>query len=473
MLKGVHEDYQLAHSSMRNDIFTLEWALRSVSNIPDRKNTSQSVIRSKWNDDTARKCFEALTGLANYPSIRDLVITTKRVGYTISCPQSNILEFRDVPNWMGYDDQKSRIMSQYIQYERLQNNLQNINSDLNKFSIAHTFAHEDYPFGINGRDFTSDDFWGIWDCLVKLCVKSIEINSKIHTTGGKAHTSHTKNLLILRTKKGIINEICNHTNITKKIVSKVIDWLSFNSETPKKLTLFHCPIIDFNNNLFLILPHAVLLSYPPTSYSRLLAHHEKKTFDSYSLAIEKKKLNQIENNISSNQKVIKTRVMLGTESNRTEIDLVEYDKKNRIICIVQAKFFIAPDSVAEVDNANRQIQKAVEQLEKNKKNIESSSCDSLFTQLFNVSSIKDIQFEYFLLSSNFSGSDFLSIPLWIKTMLSEFCLISKFHKKPLIEIWHDFKKTWDSLDEEAKKARIENIELNMAGYKIIAPGFKP
>ena len=154
----------------------------------------------------------------------------------------------------------------------------------------------------------------------------------------------------------------------------------------------------------------------------------------------------------------------------TELDLVEYDKQRFTLSIVQAKLTIPPDSVSEVDSVNKVILEAVGQLNNNKKLIEKNNNKQILLNQIGVLSKNHIDIKYFLLTTSFTGSDFLSIPEWINVMPIEFCLRPESKGKPLNSIHRHFKELWDSLNGYVNSSRaVEEFELG--GYKIISPGF--
>jgi len=465
-LVGIAQNISQLHMKVREDLFTLEWSLRCLQKLPDETNTSELEIRKKWNDKVAEQCMNNLEEFSKYYMLRDLVICTKRRGYSVSCPDHNTIEFVDAPNWQGHKDQKSRYISQLIEED---NSFRERVTRINDFSLEGTLLDEKFPHDLDTSEFSSNEFWKVWNYLSNLCARSIANHYKPRKKG---RHYHTKMLTIIKSKKALVSEIYQRTGIGKSVVSRVISWLSFNTNTPRKFSLFHCPIIEINNKSYLILPHAVVFASPSTVFLRLLAHYDKRAYDSASSMLEKNKLNKIKSHLISGDRPIKTGIKLDLDGRDVELDLAEYDKNSSILSIVQAKFFIPPDTVSEVDSANEVILEAVEQLKINKKLAESNEKLDVLFQKIGISSNKNIEIKYFLLPTGFTGSDYLDIPDWIHVIPAEFCLLSKYKGQSLVSIWQEYKKIWNSLDESAKSSYVERNSFNLAGWKFVAPTFR-
>lgn len=289
------------HQRMREDIFALEWGIRSLQNLPDIKNTTATALRKKWSDKIIRKCQEYLKSLSNYSKLRDLTVCAKRGGYEVSNPEPEVIIFKDVPEWLGKNDHKCHLISDKIEKDRTMNIDQ---FNLKGFSLDKTYAFQDFPHNLRSSMFHSSAFWSILSFLHKLCIDKIIADSRTFKPGSRVRTSHTKNLTIIRTKKGLSADIANNTGLEKNVVNTILRWLLFNSETLRKFSLFHCPLIDINQRLVLIIPHSVIIGFPPTSFLRLLAHYDKRSFDSASSRMEKERLNQIIDHIGSEDLII-------------------------------------------------------------------------------------------------------------------------------------------------------------------------
>lgn len=61
------------HVHIREDVFALEWALRSLR-LPDLELIRIDKLRRKYKDEVANKANRTLAALANYSQIRDLII---------------------------------------------------------------------------------------------------------------------------------------------------------------------------------------------------------------------------------------------------------------------------------------------------------------------------------------------------------------------------------------------------------------
>ena len=447
-----------AHALVREDIFAFEWALRSLT-LPSNEYFQMRKLRNSWSNEIASKCHEFLIDLSNYYHIRDLVICAKRGGYIVETPKPNVIVFKNTEQWIGERDFKSRLIGQYIE-EGHKLDL----SELNKsgFDLSQTHLYNDFPHGLMTSLFSSSDFWKAWNYLFVFCANSIFESCKLHKDGEVCMTSHTKELTILITKKNLIEQIHQNTKIPKEVVGAMLDWIIFNSRTERKFSLFHCPVIEINKKFVLIAPHVAIM------FLRLLAHYDKNSLNQASSTLEKKTLNRLKRHIEGENTIVRIGLKI---DRKTEIDIVEYNEYTSTLCVGQAKLTIRSDSVSEVDSANKTLEQGLEQLKKNKKLFEDNveSIDLLFEKI-GVKRKANIEFKYFLLPTSFTGSDFLEIPDWVRTMPVEFCLRPQCKGKSLCSIWGDYKELWDSFNNKVESSQIEN-EFELAGFKIVFPGF--
>ena len=283
-------------------------------------------------------------------------------------------------------------------------------------------------------------------------------------------TTQTYMLPILKEKNSLITEIFRNTGMEREKVKKILSWITFNSNTPRKFTLFHCPIIDLNRSLFLVLPSTVMNSHPPTTFLRLLAHYDKKAFDSASTSMEKIHLEKIINHISGEKRILDSGMKFRVGKRETELDLVEFNPDQASLNIAQAKFFIRPDSISEVYSVNDTILKASEQIKKNKKDIENSDLLAKICSRLKIKQEKVLNVDYFIVPTSFTGSDFLEINEGIKILPEEFCLMECHKDKSLNQIWKEYQKKWNSLDDD-KNIESQKFTFELAGMRITAPGF--
>ena len=223
------------HVHIREDVFALEWALRSL-NLPDPEFILIDKLRRKYKDEIAKKANQTLAALANYSQIRDLIICANRGGYLVEAPQHNTLLFKDDPNWTGTSDIKSRLIGDRISAER------DVVSDVKspaELSLDKTSAYDDFPHNIKSSTYSASDFWSLWKWLWELCKERIVEDTSIRNYGTYAATSKTKELCILVTRKRLVDDIFNAVGIDRGIIRTFLEWLSFNSKTPRKFTLFH------------------------------------------------------------------------------------------------------------------------------------------------------------------------------------------------------------------------------------------
>lgn len=453
-----------AHVLVREDIFAFEWALRSLS-LPSDNYMLIKNLRNSWDNEIASKCHSFLSDLSNYYHLRDLIICAKRGGYIVETPKPDVIVFKNPENWQGERDFHSRLIADSISRDRAPSKEDMIAKG---FQLENTHLYEDYPKGLNASVFSSMEFWHVWNYIFCLSRDSIIDSCKLHRVGEACMTSHTKELTILITKKSLMKQIHDNTGIPKGNAWAILNWIMFNSQTNRKFSLFHCPIVEINEKFLLIAPSAMMLTYVPTAFLRLLAHHDKDCLDQASSALEKETLNKLKKHIENENVIIRIGLEL---DHKTEIDIVEYNKRDKTLCIVQAKLVISPDSVSEVDNANKTLEKGVDQLNKNKELFENNS-DALGVLLdkMGIEEETDILLKYFLLPTNFTGSDFLEIPDWINVMPIEYCLRPQCKEKSLSSILVDYKKLWDSLSSTIETSQSED-EFELCGFKIVSPGF--
>jgi len=386
----------------------------------------------------------------------------------VESPKSNCIVFTDVPEWKGHRDIKSRIIADQVSRAR---NIHLKPNSLEKFSLRQTSLFKDFPHEITTPSFSGSDYWDVWEYLFQISIDAIDESAKIHNIGKAFATSETKNLAILVPNKRLVKDICRNTQVPKEGVTKILEWMLFNSQTPRKFALFHCPLIEINEKFVMIIPHAILLAYPPATFPRLLAHYDKNVFDSEAKKFEKKMLRRLKAHLEDNGRTIVTEMKLEAGPKQEELDLVEYDKCESSLCIVQAKFTIRADSVAEVDHVNETLAEGVEQLTQTKELLETKK--ESFEEVLAKLRLPDrsiTKLDYFLMPTCFTGSDFLSIPSWIKTLPAEFCLSPDYWGMALRSIWAAYENIWNSLNDEVESSRTES-EFELAGFKIRYPGF--
>jgi len=455
------------HIQLRDDVFALEWALRSLK-LPDSECILIDKLRKKYRDEIACAASTVLDDALKYGHVRDLVICANRGGYIVEFPESNTIIFKDNPSWPGTSDIKSRLIGDRISAER--NTQCNINS-IDNLTLDKTSAYDDFPHDIQGEIYSGSDFWALWNCLFEMCKDRMVEDSAIRNNGTYAATSKTNELCILITKKRLLAHIHSTTGIEHDTIKIFLLWLSFNSETERKFTLFHCPLIEINDKFYLILPNVIMLSHVPTIFLRLLAHHDKQVYDTYSTDMEKLTLRRLKDHLGDAGRILKTNVQIDASSEPMEIDFVEFDQSNSILTICQAKLTIRADSVAEVDHSNRVLSQGVDQLRKNKETFGSDQnalielCSKLGINCEDIS-----QIQYFLLPTRFTGSDYLDIPEWVTCLPVEFCLQSKYIGKSLNSIVNAYRALWDSIDEEQTFSKDE-CTFDIGDFKITFPGF--
>jgi hypothetical protein len=497
MIKSIHEDHQVtafhigalteetfrvyamsgyvhsqtsmrAHVQLREKLFSAEWALRAIQ-LPVFQHTEIKKLRNSWNDKTAELCVKALNKLENYSNIRDLVICTKRDGYIVESVDEHTYIFKNTPDWIGTNDFKSEFISDKISMER---NKDNPLEFLKSKSLKATSLYKDFPHDIVTKTYSSNDFWRFWECLFKFCIEVIKDCLKVHNYGSYAATSHTKELTILITKKKLIDRLISETDLSITSINTFLKWLTFNSQTPKKFILFHCPLIEINDKFLMILPHSVIMTHIPTAFFRLFAHHNKTAFSSASSDIEKRTLNRLKTHLQGQGHIIKTNVKLEASIAKAEFDFVEYNESESTLCIGQAKLTIRADSVAEVDHTNKVLKEGIDQLAQNKVLCDNTSNLKMLFMKMGITPTKNVVIEYFLLPTNFTGSDFLQIPDWIKVMPVEFCLLPRFKECSIGSVWDEYKKLWDSLDEKVSSSHSSQVKFEIAGLTIFYPGLK-
>ena len=54
------QQHIIVHSQFRNDLFSLEWCLRSLPKLPDDTLTKPGQLRRRWSDKISDKCFNIL-----------------------------------------------------------------------------------------------------------------------------------------------------------------------------------------------------------------------------------------------------------------------------------------------------------------------------------------------------------------------------------------------------------------------------
>ncbi len=457
-----------AHLQMRSDIFALEWALRALS-LPQTKFTSIEKVRNSWRKPVADRAFLAIKNLAEFGTVRDLIICAKRGGYLLDTPSQGVYRFTDNPDWPGVSDIKSRLMGEIISEDR-DPLVDSVTPEA--FTLDRTSLFEDFPHDIRAATYTGSDFWLFWKHVCQMCLNRSFQDCVVHNYGTFAATTETRELGILITKRRFIDGIVVGTGLKREVVSLFLQWMMLNSHTDRKFSLFHCPFVEVNEKFLLIAPHVVLLAHAPTIFLRLLAHHDKAAYDMNCTGLEKKSLKRLKSHIEGSNRIVRTNVKLPTPQGSNEFDIVEYDCLNAILSIGQAKFTVRPDSPSDVDHVNSVIKKGANQLERDRSLLSENQANikELLSRIgAKTDNVVDIQF--FLLPTRFSGSDFLDIPSWIRVLPIEFCLRPQCKGDSLPLIWDEYRVLWDSLDQKVVSARGEE-EFKIGRFKIVCPCFR-
>ncbi len=455
-----------AHIHIREDVFAAEWALRSLQ-LPDHSYTDIRKLRNSWNNKTAAQCNKVLTDIKNYSHIRDLVICAKRGGYIVETPDDHTFIFKNTPDWNGIRDFKSKLISGTISEER---NKILVSDILAKGFIGATSLYDDFPHSLQTSNYSGADFWHLWEWLFNFSISVINEGCKIRNYGSYVATSETKELTVLITKKMMMDLLARETGLSKSVIGIFLRWLTFNSQTPKKFTLFHCPLVEINDKFLMILPHTILMAHIPTVFFRLLAQYDKTAFDSASSYLEKQTLKRLKTHLEGQGYIIKTNIKLDTPTETAELDFVEYEELSSTFSVGQAKLTVRADSVAEVDHTNEVLKKGLAQLERDKKLLcgNQSNMKLLFEKL-GVLQSDNVNIEYFLLPTCFTGSDFLQTPSWVKILPVEFCLQPQYKGHSICSVWTQYMTLWDSFDEKVVSSRSQS-EFEIAGLKISYPG---
>lgn len=456
-----------AHAYIREDLFALEWALRSLR-LPAQEFTQIERLRDSWTESIADRATILLTQLSSYCQVRDLVICTKRGGYLLDTLSENEFRFTDNPEWLGTSDAKSRLISEEASAERNAT----VTGNLETFTLEQTTLYEDFPHYIKGQLYSASDFWAVWDYLWKMCANKIVEDFDIRSYGDYVATSETRELGIIITRKKLTDAIAETTHINMSTVSTFLRWMTLNTQTPSKFTIFHCPLVEVNEKFVVIPPHALIMAHVPTVFLRHLAHNDKHLYDACSRAVEKEWLRRLQNHLQTSDRPIRIGVKLHTPDGDTEMDLVEYDKAQSLLSVAQAKLTIRSDSAAEVDHRNEMLRKGIEQLKRDRRLLEGarSNLTYLLSKL-GEETPPALTIRYFLLPTKTVPSDYVDVPSWVAVLPVEFCLRPQCTRRSLVDVYAEYKERWDSLTHAVDSSRCEE-ELEIAGFRILYPAFK-
>ena len=75
-----NDQVDFKHASIREAVFALEWALRSL-NLPDSPSITDDELRKEWNPNYMKELTDILEDISNFYNLRDLIITAKNDGY--------------------------------------------------------------------------------------------------------------------------------------------------------------------------------------------------------------------------------------------------------------------------------------------------------------------------------------------------------------------------------------------------------
>ena len=424
--------------------------------LPSNTVTREIKIRNQYHDYDAGELIPILKKFNLYCALRDLIITSKKGGYIIEKTSDNSYNFIDVPNWIGNEDRKARYFSQYVD--------NHISTYVQRHEgIESSPLERDFPKEIDCGKFNSNDFWNVYVYLWEI---SYEYKKTHYKKNAHGVTTNTEKLTIIRNISSLNREISKAKKIPYEVVSHVTDWLIFDKETNYKFSLFHCPLVKINNNLVLLSPISILTTHVPTTFLRLLAHKNKKALDSFSSQLEKEKIGELISHMQSNATTVKPGLKTKVNKKVVEIDIVEFNKENHSLSLVQAKFFIRPDTVIEVYGANETIEKAVKQLQRNKDLVENTNLLKQICDLMGISTQEIKTINYILLPTNFVGSDYVTIDKWINIIPMEFYLLPENKGKSISDVASSFKNIVATIPD---MQACTEVSFDFAGMSITCP----
>lgn len=295
-------DPTVFHHTARQVVFALQTVLQAVKGaLPPGE--FPTIYAPPFLGVGQNVADDVLVKAVDYGYVRDVYLTFKWGGYNLECPSTNLLEFRDVPNWKGHRDDAVRQISARLEEEQA-------------LAAMHVLTGSGLPFlkseyegpqTLAVPQVNLTEFLQGWSAIKQEFLDDM-------LTGAPTIASLDQIAAMLKQRAGL----------NRATAEAFIRLISFDRTASAALTIFHCPLIPVTGASYVVMILPMVLSRVTTCVNRL-AIHRGVGFDAVSKQIEAYYLDLIKRHFeTSDLKVVPT-VPYTFEGVARDIDLIAYD----------------------------------------------------------------------------------------------------------------------------------------------------
>ncbi|MGA8075696.1 MAG: hypothetical protein WB995_19630 [Candidatus Acidiferrales bacterium] len=216
----------------------------------------------------------------------------------------------------------------------------------------------DMPGTWNLGDFTLDDFKAFWKSLLALSIAQIQAHQLADGAVGTRNGAIAS--LILRLTEESLHAASSLFPISDKSWLSIAKMLVY-EPSRKYWDPYWQPIIKISDGTLLISPHLIATSSPQRNLLTLLARSAagRAVYNRLSPQKEAEQLRGLAEVFK--RFPLRTRVPVPQVGGDmlTDIDLLAFDEKNKVLLLVHAKWLMRPDTVQEVLARDEEVQTAL------------------------------------------------------------------------------------------------------------------
>lgn len=229
-----------------------------------------------------------------------------------------------------------------------------IHNELSKRTEINWVLPSEWKLG----EFTLGEFRIFWNMIrAKAYIHSI-VCMKSGVSGGAVN-----DCVIVVSPDEIVRLVKKYTSLEEVTIKALVKFLTYNEECYKKnVDVIWSPFIELNNRLLAISPNLVLTSNPERNLISLINKVNSKAYSNLSVQKEKIMVDNIEEEICVYSNIIfrKNRPL---PDRLPDMDIVIFDTESSSLLICEAKWLLETDSISEVCERDKDIQKGLRQAE--------------------------------------------------------------------------------------------------------------
>ncbi len=365
---------------VRSNLFALQFGLEAVKGLPLPCQFNEESVAGSLDSAIMRKALKVHEGMKSYALARDVFLGYYFGAYNIESDNPRQLVFVDDPAWPGDLDFAQTWLSTETKHAR---------THIGQYPPTEDVTSE-FPRGLDMGSISSDTFLNLWAILAQLLAGFTD-------TGGAPVVE----------RSDLVDRLCQATDLSSDVVSRFLDLITFRSDDPPELTLFHCPVVPLTQFDVQIVPAAVFGANITTTVLRLAARRGPG-LGAVSKGLEEFLLGRLQQQFSGGGNVTRLGRKYSGPEDQGDIDFVAYEPFSETLTLAQAKTFIYPNSVPEVFKANKDIEKAISQAERTRRWFSTVQHNERKAVLGLPELHEDPKVSFAVLANGFVGSDFLN-----------------------------------------------------------------